>query len=76
MADLTPYEYPDGDARSQERFIEQQLAHAAQARRVASQDRTVERQPIGDLIRLDRYEREKQLRASRFRTVYTRHSRS
>lgn len=74
MADLTPYSFPDGDGESQERFVEQQIAVSAQARRVTNGERSVERQPIGDLIRFDRYQEEKRNRASRIRSVLSRHA--
>lgn len=73
MADTSPYQYPDATDASQERFVLQQAAVAAQAKIVRSQDRSVERQPIGDLLRLHKFMREERQRASRMFAVHAEH---
>jgi hypothetical protein len=72
-ADTTPYDYPSATDASQERFVLQQAATAAMAKVIRSQDRSVERQPIGDLLRLHKFMREERQRSCRMFHVQVEH---
>lgn len=72
-ADTTPYYYPDASDESQERFVLQQAATAAQAKAIRSQDRSVERQPIGDLLKLHEFMRRERQRSSRMFHLHAEH---
>lgn len=75
MPDVTSYQFPDADADSQHRYIEQQMAQAAKAKRISQGDRSVERHSIPDLIRLHDFYTQLKNRRTRMRTVLSRHGR-
>lgn len=73
--DVTPSTYADASQEELQAFLKQQSAVASRAKRLASQDKSVEYQSLGDLRKQREFERDEANRATRMRTVLNRRAR-
>lgn len=76
MADITPYQAGDATDADRLRHLKQQYHEAAEAVRVSTPDKTVERQKLGELgAAIERLEA-KIARSNRMHVVYAKHARA
>lgn len=78
MADITPYEAGDATDEDRLRHLRQQYHEAAEALRVSTPERTVERQRLSELEKaIERLETKiTGATGNRMHTVYSKHSRA